>query len=191
MSKEIKVVELVIENEKDGVYAMSLVSKPAIMENFVFLSEQFEIKMAESLVDKNILYGAALVPNLKILRKDENNNPYYIFLSEETIRKVSQLFFINGNQSNATVQHLHKVEGVTIVEAWMVEDENNDKSNIYNLGLPKGAWVIGQKIDNPDVREQIKNGTLKGFSIEGRFSEKTELSAEEVILNEILEILTK
>lgn len=191
MSKEIKVVELVIENEKDGVYAMSLVSKPAIMENFVFLSEQFEIKMAESLVDKNILYGTALVPNFKILRKDENNNPYYIFLSEDTIGKVSQLFLINGNQSNATTQHLQKVEGVTIVESWIVEDEKNDKSNIYNLSLPKGAWVIGQKIDNPDVREQIKNGTLKGFSIEGRFSEKKELSQEEVILNEILEILTK
>lgn len=191
MSKEIKVVELVIENEKDGVYAMSLVSKPAIMENFVFLSEQFEIKMAESLVDKNILYGAALVPNFKILRKDENNNPYYIFLSEDTIGKVSQLFLINGNQSNATTQHLQKVEGVTIVESWIVEDEKNDKSNIYNLSLPKGTWVIGQKIDNPAVREQIKNGTLKGFSIEGRFSEKTELSEEEIILNEILEILTK
>ena len=85
---------------------------------------------------------------------------------------------------------MQKVEGVTIVESWIVEDEKNDKSNIYNLSLPKGTWVIGQKIDNPTVREQIKNGTLKGFSIEGRFSEKTELSAEE-LLDQILEILTK
>jgi len=38
-------------------------------------------------------------------------------------------------------------------------------------------------VDNPEIKEAIKNGSVKGFSIEGLFDQKTELKKELIINN--------
>ena len=47
-----KIVELIIDEEQElsGIEAISIVDEPAIEENFIALSKQHEIKLAE--VDK-------------------------------------------------------------------------------------------------------------------------------------------
>jgi phage head maturation protease len=167
-----KVLELIIDEKdlKGGVNAVSVVEAPAIEENFVALAKH-EVELKEIDAEKRILMGAALVPNKKIYRRNKEEE-FYIYFSENTIRKAMELFFINGNQSSATFEHKNAIKGMTVVESWLIEDEKMDKSQLYGFNLPKGTWMISMKVDNDEVWQDVKEGKIKGFSIEGYFADK-------------------
>ena len=178
MRKKTKITELVIsdENQELAIDAISLVSEPAIQESFVALNKQ-EGLLKEVDSEKRILMGAALVPNRQIYRRnDKTNEEYYIYFSEDTVRKASELFFKKSNHHNATLEHNENVDGTYITESWIVEDSKKDKSALYGLNLPKGSWVVIMKIDNDEIYKKAKDGDIKGFSIEGYFADKYDLN---------------
>lgn len=183
-----RIVELIIDKDTDGIDAVSLVDFPAIESNFVALNKEYEVKLAEVDAEKRILMGAALIPNKQIYRK-YGKDEFYVFFSKETVKLASELFLKNGNQSNATLQHNSKIDGMTVVESWIIDDVENDKSNAYGFSLPQGTWMISMKADNDQVWEDVKSGKVKGFSIEGYFADKLEMAKEEQIVNEIIQIL--
>jgi hypothetical protein len=114
-----------------------------------------------------------LVPDKPIYRRDENEGEYYIYFSKDTIRKAMELFFVNGNQSNATFEHMESITGLTMVESWIVEDTDKDKSKLYELNVPVGTWMGTIKVNNDKIwNDFIKTGKVKGFSIEGYFADK-------------------
>jgi hypothetical protein len=175
-----KIIELIIDekDEKSGILAISIVETPAIMENFVALNKH-EILLKEVDAEKRILMGPALIPNKQIFRKNEKGDEdYYIYFSEHTVRKASELFFQKSNHQNATLEHRSKISGMTIVESWIVENPELDKSAIYNLNVPKGTWMVSMKVDDDEMLEKAKSGEVKGFSIEGYFADKYEMSIE-------------
>jgi len=185
-----KIVELILDDEKDGVYAISLVESPAIQENFIALSKQHVIEFKEIADKKNILLGAVLIPDMLIDRKDKDGNLFQIFLSGETIKKVAHKYMIQGNQSNTTLQHKTDVKGVTVVETWLKEDVIHDKSVKYGFDYPINTWLVSMYVENDDIKKQIVSGEVKGFSIEGIFNEAEQLSEDERIYNELRELLT-
>ena len=129
------IIELFIdeEDEVSGIEAVSIVESPAIESDFIALKNQ-EFKFAEVNKEKRILMGAALVPNKQIYRRNEKTDEeYYIYFSEETVRKASELFFKKSNHHNATLEHNEKVDGTYITESWIVENPKVDKS--YNFGM--------------------------------------------------------
>jgi len=187
-----KVIELIIDDtmELSGIDAISIVESPAIEEQFIALKEQpREVKFAEVSAEKRIIMGALLVPDKHIYRRDSSGE-YMIWFSQNTIRKCMEMFFKNGNQSNATFEHLERISGLTMVESWIVEDLEKDKSNLYNLNVPVGTWMGSIKVDNEQIwNDYIKTGEVKGFSIEGYFADKIPTamkSNDEDIENEIL-----
>lgn len=188
MSAKMEIIELVIQNDGDGVEAVSVVDKPAIESDFIALSKQLEIELKEVDAEKRLLMGAALIPNKHIYRKDKDKE-FYIFFSEQTVRQASELFFINGNQSNATIQHAKDVNGMTAVESWIVEDPEKDKSRLYGFDVPVGTWMLSMKVNNDKVWDEVKKGNVKGFSIEGNFADKLEMSKEKTLVDKIIEIL--
>jgi phage head maturation protease len=175
-----QVIELIIDpkDTQSGIDAVSVVESPAIEENFIALSKH-EVELKEVNAEKRILMGAALIPNKKIYRVNAKKEEYYIYFSEDTVRQAMELFFKNGNQSNATYEHKDAVKGMTVVESWLIEDEVHDKSKKYGFSLPKGTWMISMKVDNEDVWNDVKAGKVKGFSIEGYFADKLEMSLEQ------------
>ena len=189
-----KIIELVIDenSEKNGINAVSVVLNPAIEENFIALAKH-EVELKEIDAEKRLLMGASLIPNKEIYRKDEQGNEFYIYFSEQTVRKASEMFFQNSKQNNATLNHDQKIEGMTVVESWIVDNPEMDKSKEYGFSFPKGTWVISMKVDNDEVWQDVKLGKVKGFSIEGYFIDKLDLSLvesdEEKQLKEIIEIL--
>lgn len=183
-----KIIELIIdeENEENQISAISLVEKPAIEENWVALKNQ-EVKFAEVDKDKRLILGAALVPNRPIYRKSPEGEEYFIFFNKETVKKASEIFFVNGNQSNATLEHKYKLEGLTVVESWIIENKEKDKSSIYNMDLPEGTWMVSMKVDSDEIwNDYVKSGRVLGFSIEGMFSDRAERPKDNT-LNEELE----
>jgi hypothetical protein len=189
-----KIIELIIdENDlQTGIHAVSVVHSPAIEENFIALSKH-EIELKEVDTEKKILMGAALVPNKQILRADKDGNGYYIYFSEDTIKKASELFLMRSNQNNATLEHKEKLNGMSVVESWVIDNPEMDKSKEYGFNLPKGTWMISMKVNNEDIWNDVKAGKVKGFSIEGYFADKYEMSQEkderEEIINKLKEIL--
>ena len=120
--------------------------------------------------------GAALIPNKQIYRKNKDKE-FYIYFSEDTVRKASELFLMRSNQNNATYEHERKMlEGMSVVESWIIEDEKTDKSRLYGFSLPKGTWMISMKVNNDEVWQKVKDGEVKGFSIEGYFVDKYDMS---------------
>jgi len=176
-----RIIELILDEEQEdaGVEAISIVESPAIEEDFVALKSN-EIKLAEISKDKKLLMGALLVPNKPIYRKT-GKDEYYIYFSKDTISKASQLYLRNGNQNNSTLEHQHELNGLTLVESWIVEDKIKDKSNLYNLNVPVGTWMGTVKVNNDEVwNEYVKTNKVKGFSIEGYFADKMESPNESV-----------
>jgi len=179
-----KLIELIIDSEMElsGIDAISIVENPAIEENWIALNEQpKEYRFADVDKEKKIIMGAMLVPDKPIYRRDEENGEYYIYFSQDTIRKCMEMFFQNGNQSNATFEHQESIKGLTVVESWIVEDIEKDKSNLYNLNVPVGTWMGTIKVENEVIwKDYIKTGKVKGFSIEGYFADKAKLPLSKI-----------
>ncbi len=175
-----KLIELILDDEEAiGVEAISVVENPAIESDFIALNNQ-EIKLAEINKEKRLLMGALLIPKKPIYRKS-GEDEYYIFFSEKTIAKASQLYLQNGNQSEATLEHDGKLEGMTLVESWIVEDKEKDKTALYGLDVPVGTWMGSVKVENDEIwNNYVKTGKVKGFSIEGYFADKMERPNEEL-----------
>lgn len=190
-----RIVELVIDDKEDlaGVEAISIVEFPAIEENFIALNEQLQLTKIDE--EKRILMGAALIPNKNIYRRN-GNDEYYIFFSDDTVRKASELFLMNSNQHNTTLEHEKKLNDLTVVESWIVEDTEMDKSKKYGLNAPIGTWMVTMKVNNESIwNDFVKTGKVKGFSIEGIFADKLEMSLQkekdDILIEKIKEIITR
>ena len=175
-----RIVELILDDEEAiGVEAISVVENPAIESDFIALNNQ-EIKLAEINKEKRLLMGALLIPKKPIYRKS-GEDEYYIFFSEKTIAKASQLYLQNGNQSEATLEHKDQLKDLTLVESWIVEDKQKDKTALYGLDVPVGTWMGSVKVENDEIwNNYVKTGKVKGFSIEGYFADKMERPNEEL-----------
>ena len=191
-----KIVELVIDEDSQelAIDAISLVSAPAIEENWVFFGkEKNNLTLAKVDEEKRMLVSPALIPDKQIFRYDPNtDSEYYVYFSKDTVRKASELYLKNNNHHKATQEHSERVSGVLTVESWIIEDTKTDKSTLYGFSLPKGTWMVKMKIENEDLWQKIKSGELKGLSIEGYFTDKMEKMSETTPTDqEILEALNE
>jgi hypothetical protein len=179
--KTTKIVELIIEedNQELAIDAISLVSAPAIEQDFVYFGkEKHNLTFAKVDEEKKMIVSPALIPNKQIFRYDPNtDSEYYVYFSPETIRKASELYLKHNNHHKATYEHQDRVSGVLTVESW-VKEGDIDKSKLYGFDLPNGTWFVKMKITNSELWEKIKEGELKGLSIEGYFVDKMQKMSE-------------
>tara|TARA_R110000751_G_scaffold6755_5_gene28528 strand:+ start:8661 stop:9236 length:576 start_codon:yes stop_codon:yes gene_type:complete len=185
-----KIIELIIDEEAElfGIDAISIVSEPAINSSFIALNED-KIQLAEVDADRHILLGAALIPDKPIYR-NQNGEEFHVYFSKRTVRRAMELFFKFGNQSNTTLEHEHKLNGLSVVESWIVEDKEQDKSNLYNLDVPVGTWMVSVKVENEAIWDEwVKEKKVSGFSIEGFFCDRFKAQQDAKMMDELTEIL--
>ena len=192
-----KLYELLIDENDlllSGVHALSIVENPAIQSDFIALGDQKPVLLAEVNKDKQILMGAALIPDKPIYRKD-GDEEYYVYFSKETIAKTAEAFFRNNNQNNATLEHAEVLDNMTVFESWIVEDPEFDKSKKYGLEVPEGTWMVSMKVDDKDVWDNyVKDNKVFGFSIEGKFAnvlrkESSDMNFSDQVLDGTLELI--
>lgn len=190
-----KLVEFTLDEQADdyGVFAISLVEQPAIEEDFKFFSKTKEPSTFATVdEDKRVVMGAVMIPDIHILRLDSEGNKYKCFFSKDTIKRVSELYMQQSKHQSATIEHDRTVNGITTVETWIVADSKHDKTQAFGLEYPVGTWVACMKIENEDVwQNYVKEGVVKGFSIEGYFKECTTKMEEAVLLEQIRQIILK
>jgi len=141
-----------------------------------FKKSNIKSTFAEQNKEKGLVVGAIMVPKKLIYRFDLEQGEYWVYFSEETIEKIAHKYLINNYQSSVNIDHAEDnvVEDVTLVESWLVEDPEKDKSfAMMGKTYPKGTWFGTMKINNKKVwDEYIKEGKVLGWSVEGYFADK-------------------
>ena len=186
--------KVIFSEEKEGVFAISLVENPAIEIDFIALSKENIIKLAEVSEEKRLLISPVLIPNQPIYRRDDKGNEFNIVFPVETILKAQQNFYKQGFQRNSNIEHDDNLtlNDVTFVESWIKEDDTHDKSLKYGFDLPNGTWFAVMKVENDETWQKVKNGEVKGFSIEGNFDlEKINLSNNMSFKEQFREVLVE
>lgn len=178
---ERKLIELVIDESVGafGVEAISLVKEPAIMVNWVAFNKQGRtqaVHLAQMDEEQRTIIAPALIPDLKIVRYDAADDlEYDVYFSKQTCKLASELFLKNHRTNNHTYEHADPVEGVSVVESWIVQDPSMDKARLYGFTeLNEGTWMVRAKVENEEVWNKIKAGEARGLSIEGYFLDKVE-----------------
>ena len=168
MAKKIKKYKVGIDSE---TFAISLVEAPAIESDFVALSKEEEDRKQVFLEsnEKHLVYGAALIPDKDIYRNN-GEQEFYINFTKESIEKMSQEFMKEYRQYEVKTDHDDIANEVCVVESWLVADSYKDKSNALGITVPEGTWMVAMKVNNIETWDRIKNGELKGFSVESMIS---------------------
>jgi hypothetical protein len=185
-----KIIELVLDEDAlmNGIDAISIVENPAIEENFVALKEHTrKVEFVEQNQEKRVLMGPALIPNKTIYRVN-GEEEFYVYFNRKTIARASELYLMRGYQNNHTLEHQAKIHGLSVVESWLIDDPEMDKSKLYGFNLPKGTWMVSVKCENEEIwKEFVKTGAVKGFSIEGYFADKVQMGKVKMANEDLLD----
>jgi len=167
-----KTFELLLADETDEVYAISLVEKGAIEKDFVWFGKE-DIKFATADDEQRIVAGPLLIPDKKIIRVDGKGETYFVYFTADTIEKIAQRYMLRNYNAKATLEHSKPIEDVTLVESWVSKSRTADKASTYGFNLPAGTWYGLMKINNDDIwNNYVKTGVVNAFSIEGSFEHK-------------------
>lgn len=164
MKKKLKHYSISIDSE---VFAVSLVENPAIEEELVFFSEDKPIEICLETNEKHMVYSAVLIPDKSIYRYQQGEE-FYVQFEKDVIEKLAYQYLMQHRQDSITLDHETDAQNVTIVESWIKTDMNNDKSIALGLNkdLPVGTWFVAMKVNDEETWQRIKNGELRGFSVE-------------------------
>ncbi len=167
MGKRLKRYKVGLDSE---TMAISMVSEPAIEVDFIHMSKDEERKQIFLEKDeKYMVYGPVLIPDVDIYRNN-GEQEYYLSFTKESIEKMSQEYMKDFKQYNVSLQHEEQVDEVCMVESWVVMDSYKDKANALGFNVPEGTWMAAFKVNNIDTWNRIKEGELKGFSVESMIS---------------------
>lgn len=170
-----EVIELTLTKGTERDFQIALVDNPAIESDFMAFKKHQQFKVISE--DKRIVSGFAMMADQKIYRRDDKDGrEYWVKFTSESIKNISEQFFKNNltNQTNAMHQTDKFLEGVYVFESFLI-DESRGISIPKGYGdAEQGSWFISMKVENDEVWESVKNGTFKGFSVEGMFDQADE-----------------
>jgi hypothetical protein len=197
MKKELPLMEAFISNELESpleINEMALVDKPAIELLFVKFSEDKPIRVEFDVnEDRRIISGVALLADTPIYRNIDGNE-FNMFMSPKTIEDIVVKFFKKGYANNLNEMHATPLNGLTIFESFISDESRGIKPMKGFEDVPQGSWFISAKVDNDEVWAKVKDGTFKGFSIQGDMAvRQSKLTIEQAlekinfIVNDIFE----
>ena len=144
--------------------------------------------------DEHIISGPLMVADMPIYRNNDKFGEHYVTFSAETIRQIAIKFAKKKYQNHVNLMHDPNmvIDGCTMFESFIVDKKRGIMPMQGFEDIADGSWFGSFYVENPEVWKNIKDGFLKGFSVEGMFDydEPTKtLSAEEEALKKISELL--
>jgi hypothetical protein len=128
--------------------------------------------------EQRILVGPCMIPNIKIPRLNDDGQPYDVTFSAETILEIQKKFMKEARTNETNQDHKESSAGSYVYESWIIEDPETDKANtVYGFNYPEGTWMVKMQVEDPAVWKRVKAGELRGFSVEGLFSDMEEIEA--------------
>jgi len=156
-----------VETDLQGVQIISLVDFPAIQEDFLKFSKEVELKFSVD-DEKHIVTGPALIPDKPIYRRIDDGREFYITFSADAIERIAQKYFADRNNTDVNLMHEYGVEDCFYFESYIINKERGISPVEWDL--PDGTWMVSAKINNSNVWKLVKDGVLRGFSIEGNLA---------------------
>lgn len=190
---ELPLYELMINedvNDDAEVNFVALVDRPAIQRNWNAFKDIQNFQIASE--DQHIISGALMLADTPIFRSDNTHGDYYVTFSKDTILKIAQKFFKKGYQANVNLDHNpdFKVEDIVMFESFISDKTRGIPPMKGFEDAPEGSWFGSFKVYNEDVWQKVKNGEVKGFSVEGVFEYKKEQSRDQKMIEDIKRILS-
>lgn len=168
----IPVFSATLETDECGIYRISLVDAPAVESNFVaYGKEQAAVKYSILSEEKRLVRGVILRADFPIYRIDDRIGEYYIVHSAEMIRQTAQKMLREHRNNEVNIMHqaLTEVKGVEMVQMFIKDSE----AGVDPIGfeeIENGSLFAEYHVTNNEVWAGIKDGTFKGFSLEGIFT---------------------
>ena len=190
---ELPVYELLINddiNDDAEVTFVALVERPAIQKNWNAFKDNVKFEIVSE--EKRIISGPLMLADTPIFRSDATHGDYYVTFSKDTIIKIVQKWFKKGYQANVNVEHNpdYKVEDMVMFESFISDKDRGIPPMKGFEDAPDGSWFGSFKVDSEDAWVKVKNGDVKGFSVEGIFEYRKEKSKELQLLEDIKNILS-
>lgn len=194
MEKELPIYKLTISEDLESkveVDAVALVDMPAIGEGFFAFNQQMSFAVVNE--EERVVIGPAMIPDKPIYRVDPDGKEYYVYFPKKEIRTIAEKFYRKGFQNNGNEMH----DGAKPVDmvyfmSWIADESKGIPKMKQFENLPDGTWFLGAKIMSDDAWAKVKDGTFKGFSVEGEFN-MTPMqfrSKEEDIIDKLKELLS-
>jgi hypothetical protein len=177
---ELPVYLMTIDEVDEGVSYVALVESPAIERPFHAFSKD-RMKFSET-GEKRVLTGPLMLADTPILRRDKTRGEYYVIFQKETIRKMVQKYFKQGNQHNVNAEHRQELDGVYMFESYLIDRDRGINPPTGFEDVADGSWFGSFKVENDEVWDNRDSFT--GFSIEGYFGMQPTESEIEVAMSE-------
>lgn len=149
---------------------IGLVDRPAIERNF----QAFKAQRARFVADdaRQIISGPAMIADMPLYRKDEQLGEYYVVFDKGSIATIVKKFAAKGFMQKFNLFHddQKQVGDVTIFNSFLTDKAMGIPPPTGFEDVAEGSWFISAQVNNPDVWAKVKDGTIKGFSVEGLFN---------------------
>ena len=190
---ELPIYELKIQEDLADdaeVSFVALVDKPAIQKDFLVFNEQ---KLAFAIQDEeqHIISGPLMLAEEPIIRNNAKYGQHFIKFSAETIKEIAIKFSKKGYQKNVNLMHDDnmQLDGLVMFESFIVDSKRGIKPMNGFEDVKDGSWFGSFYVENPQEWDLIKQGKVKGFSVEGMFDYVLPTKTPEQQLQELAALL--
>lgn len=183
------IYRVLITDDKLGIDKISLVEYPAVESNFLaFSKEEKKVLLSINNDEQRIITGVIARCDYPIYRNDDGYE-YYITFDKDVIKQMAIKMLSDNKQNEVNIEHKPNtdVEGVEMLELY-IKDSSRGISPIGFEDISDGSLMATYKVFNDDIWSAIKEGTFKGFSLEGLFMMEKE-SEEDKTYNDIMQML--
>ncbi len=193
MENKAEILELIIneEDEDSGVEFISLVDQPATEKLWLKFNKQqplnFKFKIQDE--EKRIVSGYFMVADLPIPRLNDLNEKFFVVFKKDTINKIVNKFFKQGYSNKINLMHDQVTDGVYVIESLIIDNERGSVAPKEFEKVPNGSWWGSMRVENDEVWQLVKDGQLRGFSVEGLFGQDKSRNIQEKIIHKIRDVI--
>ena len=168
---------VVNENDETGVDFNAFVDVPAHLKGFIAFGSDESIRYNFN-DEKRIVTGVMIAADYPIIRFDRNIGEHYVLFDAPTIDIIRKKFFKNGFVQNLNRAHdpSKVTDGATLIDSYIVSATDPKLPNVpevfEHMNLADGSWIASYFVHDDKLWEEVKNGTFRGFSVEGIFDKK-------------------
>ena len=190
--------QALIDDEMDGITAISLVTEGAVEVDFLMFDKNKELKQfAIQDEEQRLLLGCVMRCDFPIYRRN-GDFEYYIQYNRETIEKMATKMLKDHSFVNIDLEHDGMMLPQGMVELREIFIKDTEKG-IVPRGFDDvndGSLFAVYKVNNDEIWDLCKQGIFNSFSLEGYFNTvevkaQKEDKKKETIMNKIKTILTK
>lgn len=185
-----RVFYVTINDDTEGMKAISLVKRPAVEVDFLCFDEQKPVKLNFN-DEERVITGVVCLADTPIYRYTEGFGEWWCVFTKDVIKQMVIKYSKDNLFNSVNLQHNDNsyVDGVYLFESYLVNKDRGILPTEF-ADIPEGSWICSFKIEDNKLWDEIVNGKdLNGFSLQGYFDLIEGKLTDEIdeLINEILE----